>query len=198
MNKEELAPGIVLYKNVIQENDSLAADIEDSVILGAASWDQAYVTAGENTSINKSSRDTEIIGIPYSLSPVEDFSSQQSAFSSALSKIFFEAFSPIEKEYSENYGISLEWHDSYQILKYGKGQKFTNHIDDHQKYPRRVSMVYYMNDNYTGGEIIFPRFGISHKPKANELILFPSTYVYNHSVSEVIEGTRYSVVSWLS
>jgi predicted 2-oxoglutarate/Fe(II)-dependent dioxygenase YbiX len=53
-----------------------------------------------------------------------------------------------------------------------------------------------MNDNYTGGEISFPRFGITYKPKANELLMFPSNYVYNHSVAEVTAGNRYAVVTW--
>jgi hypothetical protein len=198
IEKEDLAPGIVVYKNILDARESLVQDIEDSVLLSAISWQQAYVTAGDESSINKNSRDTQVIGIPYSKSLVEDLSSPQSAFLSALGKKFFQAFDPIELDYSSNYGISLGWHDSYQILKYGLGQKFTNHIDDHQQYPRRVSTVYYINDNYLGGEINFPRFGISYKPKANEMIVFPSTYVYNHSVSEVTEGTRYSIVSWLS
>jgi predicted 2-oxoglutarate/Fe(II)-dependent dioxygenase YbiX len=60
-----------------------------------------------------------------------------------------------------------------------------------------MSTVYYLNDNYTGGEINFPRFNVTFKPKANQMIIFPSTYVYNHSVSPVIEGQRYAVVSWL-
>jgi hypothetical protein len=197
IQKEEIAPGIIVYKNVIDTADSLVQDIEDSVLLGAISWQQAYVTTGDEASINKNSRDTQVIGIPYSKSPTEDLSSPQLAFFSILGGKFFQAFDLIESDYSSSYGISLEWHDSYQILKYGLGQKFTNHIDDHYQYPRRVSTVYYINDNYLGGEINFPRFGISYKPKANEMIVFPSTYVYNHSVSEVTEGIRYSVVSWL-
>jgi predicted 2-oxoglutarate/Fe(II)-dependent dioxygenase YbiX len=96
-----------------------------------------------------------------------------------------------------SFGIYFSNHDDYQILKYGKGQKFTNHIDDHPSYHRRVSSIYYINDDYEGGEINFPRFNISYKPKANEMIIFPSTYVYNHSVSEVLSGTRYAVVSWI-
>lgn len=82
-------------------------------------------------------------------------------------------------------------------LKIWSGTKFVNHIDDHQDYHRRVSTVYYLNENYTGGEINFPRFDIVFKPKANQMIVFPSTYVYNHSVSPVIEGERYAVVSWM-
>lgn len=96
-----------------------------------------------------------------------------------------------------SFGVAFSDHDSYQILKYSKGQKFTNHIDDHPQYLRRISSIYYINDDYIGGEINFSRFNISYKPKANELLVFPSTYVYNHSVSEVTDGTRYSVVSWL-
>ena len=114
-----------------------------------------------------------------------------------LNNIFFENFDPIEKNYMSLYGIFSEWHDSYGILKYGEGQQFTNHIDDHPSYHRRVSTVYYLNDNYTGGEINFPRFNVTFKPKANQMIVFPSTYVYNHSVSPVLEGTRYAVVSWM-
>jgi predicted 2-oxoglutarate/Fe(II)-dependent dioxygenase YbiX len=60
-----------------------------------------------------------------------------------------------------------------------------------------MSTIFYMNDDYEGGEIEFPRFNVSHKPEKNELIIFPSTYVYNHSVLPVTSGTRYAVVSWL-
>jgi len=104
---------------------------------------------------------------------------------------------PLEINYQNSYGIGCSWHDSYQILKYGVGQKFTNHIDDHPDYHRRVSTLYYLNDNYSGGELNFPRFNLSFKPKANQMVIFPSTYVYNHSVSPVTEGERYAVVSWL-
>ena len=47
------------------------------------------------------------------------------------------------------------------------------------------------------GEIVFPKFGVTIKPKASQLLLFPSTYVYNHNVNAVTNGTRYSMVNWL-
>jgi predicted 2-oxoglutarate/Fe(II)-dependent dioxygenase YbiX len=106
-------------------------------------------------------------------------------------------FKDLELDYKKEYNIGTEWHDSYGILKYGPGQKVVNHIDDNHKYHRRISTVYYLNDNYSGGEITFPRFDITYKPVANEFLIFPSNYVYNHSVIPVTEGIRYSVVSWL-
>ena len=143
------------------------------------------------------SRDTQTITIPYSETIKEDYSSLSAAFNTSISNLFLENLVPLEINYQNNYGISCSWHDSYQILKYGVVQKFTNHIDDHPDYHRRVSTLYYLNDNYSGGELNFPRFNLSFKPKANHMVVFPSTYVYNHSVSPVTEGERYAVVSWM-
>lgn len=197
MTKTEIAPGIIIYTDVLSGHEGLVSEIEDAVSLNAAHWVDASVQSGSENGVNKSTRDTQTIGIPYSSNPQEDLSNSHAAFNSSLGLIFFNAFDPIEKDYMRSYGIDAPWHDQYGILKYGAGQKFTNHIDDHQSYHRRISTVYYINEDYSGGEINFPRFGITHKPKSNEMLVFPSTYVYNHSVSPVVDGTRYSVVSWL-
>lgn len=193
MKKEEIAPGIVIYSDVIPNSSELIGDIEEGMLGAQVSWISAGVDGGLNTNV----RDTDSISIPYLEGIDENFSSFTDAFNKSLSNIFYLTLVAAEKDYMTDYGVYFPDHDDYQILKYGKGQKFTNHIDDHPKYHRRLSSVYYINDNYDGGEINFPRFNISYKPKANQMIIFPSTYVYNHSVSPVIDGTRYAVVSWI-
>jgi hypothetical protein len=199
MIKEEIAPGIVVYSNVIPDSENLYIDIEEGLVSINEPWIAAGVKEGTDPTINTKTRDTDSIGVVY-LNQVKDTSSimnMSELFFTNLGNIFFESFDPVEKDYMKTYGIFSEWHDHYGILKYGSGQFFSNHIDDHPSYHRRVSTVYYLNDNYTGGEISFPRFNVTFKPKANQMILFPSTYVYNHSVSPVIEGKRYAVVSWM-
>jgi hypothetical protein len=198
MNKKELAPGILIYSDVLENHETLIQDIEEGMLGAKKNWVQSQIKQYEDVEVNTKSRDTLTLGIPYSNSIVDDFSNVSAAFNSSLSNIFFSGFNVAELDYKSEHQVETEWHDQYSILKYGAGQKFVNHIDDHKDYHRRISLVYYINDNYTGGEIVFPRFGISYKPKANELLIFPSTYVYNHSVLPVIEGTRYSVVSWLT
>lgn len=198
MNKRELAPGIMVYENVIDGYESLPQDIEDAVSGKATMWLKASVKTGDDNGINTDFRDTRTIPVPFNDSLQTDFSNPYTTLTSELAKIFYLNFSEIEKDYMQHYGINFKNHHQWAILKYGVGQKFTNHIDDHEEYHRRISTVYYINDDYIGGEIVFPRFHITYKPKANEMILFPSTYTYNHSVSPVTEGTRYAVVSWIN
>jgi hypothetical protein len=197
MEKEEIAPGIIVYSNVIPDSENLAIDIEEGLISANLSWGEALVKEDKEPGVNTKSRDTSTFGVAYSGKIYEDFTSFQSSFNSTLNNLFFENFDPIEKDYKNQFGVVTSWHESYAVLKYGVGQKFENHIDDHQDFHRRVSTIYYINDNYSGGEILFPRFNITFKPKANQMIIFPSTYVYNHSVSPVTDGERYAVVSWL-
>jgi hypothetical protein len=198
MNKEEIAPGVVVYSNVIPDSENLYKDIEEGMVSAGLQWNAAAVKEGSDPMVNTKTRDTSSIGVSY-LGSINNTLSQSisETFFINLNNLLFENFDPIEKDYMSTYGIGSEWHDQYGILKYGVGQKFTNHIDDHPSYHRRVSTVYYLNDNYEGGEINFPRFSITFKPKANQMLIFPSTYVYNHSVSPVIQGERYAVVSWL-
>ena len=197
MNKKQLAPGIFVYSDVLENNPTLVNDIEEGAISAQIDWEQAQIKQGEESKIDKDYRDTLSIGVKYRDSIITEFSNFKEAFSSSLSNIFLTGFGLAESDYKAEYNIQTDWHEAYTILKYGQGQKFVNHIDDHRDFHRRISTVYYLNDNYTGGEIVFPRFGITYKPAADELLIFPSTYVYNHSVLPIIEGTRYAVVSWL-
>ena len=198
MIKEEIAPGIIVYCDVIPNSDNLYKDIEEGMDSAKLKWGKAAVASGLSDTVDYKTRDTSSIGIPYK-GGIENLilDSASETFFMSLNNLFFEHFDPIEKDYMEIYGIESDWHDIYGVLKYGPGQQFTNHIDDSLRYHRRISTVYYLNENYTGGEINFSRFNITFKPKANQMIVFPSTYVYNHSVSPVIEGERYAVVSWL-
>jgi Rps23 Pro-64 3,4-dihydroxylase Tpa1-like proline 4-hydroxylase len=197
MKKRTLAPGIVVYSDVIDNYEMLIEYIEDGVSKNFQTWELARSVVDGADVKEKKIRDTDSIYIEYQDYVVENTIHEYFEFKAKISNAFLLGFKDLELDYKREYNIGTEWHDSYGILKYGPGQKVIDHIDDNQKHHRRISTVYYLNDNYTGGEIIFPRFEITYKPVANEFLVFPSNYVYNHSVLPVVEGTRYSVVSWL-
>lgn len=52
--------------------------------------------------------------------------------------------------------------------------------------------IIYLNEEYEGGELFFPKYNIHIKPKAGTLVFFPSTNMYAHGVTEVKSGIRYT------
>lgn len=62
---------------------------------------------------------------------------------------------------------------------------------------RDISILFYLNDNYTGGELEFTSLGLKIKPKTGMMIAFPSYKEFAHKVHPVTSGFRYSLVTWL-
>lgn len=88
----------------------------------------------------------------------------------------------------------------FQLLRYGEGQHFHVHCDMIYGHAvlefRRLSMVFYLNDDYEGGELVFPRQKLTLKPRAGSLVLFPPSWDYPHASLDVKSGVKYCVVSW--
>tara|TARA_R110000824_G_scaffold36031_1_gene112278 strand:+ start:1476 stop:2078 length:603 start_codon:yes stop_codon:yes gene_type:complete len=87
-----------------------------------------------------------------------------------------------------------------QVLKYEKNGMYNFHVDHGPAVPRTISLIYFLNDDYEGGELCFKFPGNSQEliveKKANRIIVWPSNFLYPHAVKPVTKGTRYSVVSW--
>ena len=52
--------------------------------------------------------------------------------------------------------------------------------------------LFYINDDYEGGELYFPNQGIRFKPKRGAAYFFPGDLNYIHGVSEIKSGERYT------
>jgi len=180
MVSKELALGIRLYKNI---NLSCTDEI---LKLDFSKASKEGIIGNNEFKIDYETRSTLSIDVPHSISSDNRFT-----------KIFRETFDPIEQNYMSLFGINLRSHNPYKILKYNVGDKFSKHMDDGGGNFRRVSTVYYLNDDYEGGELCFPQFDIKLKPEMGDMVIFPSSYVYSHSVNPVISGNRFSIASWL-
>lgn len=55
-----------------------------------------------------------------------------------------------------------------------------------------IGTVFYLNDDYTGGELHFPKQNIAFKPKARAVYYFPGDKNYIHGVNIVTSGCRYT------
>ena len=104
------------------------------------------------------------------------------------------------------YGVKFEWFERPQILRYLPGGLYNKHADSEywvketdswvRSLDRDYSILLYLNDEFTGGEIAFVDFDFKLKPKRGMLVAFPADHRYQHAALPVITGKRYVIVSW--
>lgn len=102
------------------------------------------------------------------------------------------------KDYTRRYNIGeLRYWEATNYVKYGPGQHFQEHHDHGYSYNCVVSLVAFPNDDYEGGELSFKLQDVVVEPKAGDLYVFPSNYMYPHRAMPVKSGTKYSMVTML-
>lgn len=196
MEWNEIGPGIVLINN-IGNGKKYIENIENHVSNGKLFW-VSDTNKKIDEDVNKKAMSTMYIdnirrrGLADPFNPTEKEILHENIFDR-----FDRDFKLAYEKYTQDFRVPVTQKEDYEILKYNESNFFIDHVDDGLFMTRKVSIVYYFNDDYEGGEIVFPRFNVEVKPKANQLALFPSNYMYNHNVKEITKGTRYSMVNWL-
>lgn len=107
-----------------------------------------------------------------------------------LEKVFRTA----SKKCTDLYSAQLRIFERKEVhlIRFEKGYKMNEHADTAGDF----AAIYYLNDDYEGGEINFPDHNLKIKPKANSFITFPSNKDYWHEVLENTGKERYSSTLW--
>jgi len=100
-----------------------------------------------------------------------------------------------------HYTLGNLWSDTIHIAKWPEGFHADAHYDGEQdpaygawNYThRKFGTVIYLNDDYEGGEIYYPQYGIEVKPKAGCLIMHRGSSDQLHGIKEVTSGVRYAI-----
>ena len=106
------------------------------------------------------------------------------------------------------YHCEFKSYEPVQFLGYPPGGHYKGHNDGEafnmetrqweRCMPRDVSFLFYLNDQYGGGELEFGDLGLTIKPKKGMMIAFPSYKEFAHKVHPVTWGHRYSLVCWVA
>lgn len=199
--KENLGHGIVCYRNVIKPEFNVINRLEEVLApVGTEPtpdkryvWQPAYVGYKE---LMPKYRDC--VDFKYKKTDIQYDSSETGLKLQNLWQDVYDAQFAAVENYRRDYNImELKYWEAFNFIKYGPGQHFQEHHDHGFSYNCTVSLVAYVNDDYEGGELFFRLQDLMIKPKAGDLYIFPSNYMYPHRAMPVHSGTKYSIVTML-
>jgi hypothetical protein len=133
----------------------------------------------------------QLSNLSNSISITHWFNLLHSYFNKNLKQYKFDA-NIIDYGYKEIFDI--------EILKYENTGFYTWHVDHYATIPRTMSCILLLNNDYEGGNLCFRNpdgsgeWEVEVKP--NRMIIWPSNFLYPHTVKPVTKGKRYSVVAW--
>jgi predicted 2-oxoglutarate/Fe(II)-dependent dioxygenase YbiX len=166
------------------------ADLRDSIVSNEAAQDSAQT----QWVVDKRIRDTQEVQLSQSL--VARIAGIERAFVAAHINPF--------------YAVEVRDSEPWQLLHYGVGGHYIPHVDAETLFKddagldlwektldRDLSVVCFLNDDFDGGELVFPDLALSISPRAGTLVCFPSDHNFIHGVNPVRAGHRYTLVSWL-
>jgi predicted 2-oxoglutarate/Fe(II)-dependent dioxygenase YbiX len=163
--------------------DSPVSNFEDDAQVGDVEW-----------VINKQIRDTQQVKLTRAIEK------KLAAIDDACIASFINPF----------YKVEVRDCEPPQILHYGVGGHYIPHVDAETLYKddnglelwektldRDLSVVCFINDDFSGGELFFPALDLVIEPEAGTLVCFPSDHNYIHGVRPVTAGHRYTIVTWM-
>jgi len=183
---------IIIQKNVIPEEN-----LEEIMLLTNNTKDISHATVINDKKESGCETDLETRNtLWYHIT--EEMSHK---FEQAVAGCFREHVAP-------RYNCEFKSYEPVQFLGYPIGGHYKSHNDgENFNYETRqwerlmerdVSFLFYLNDQYGGGELEFTDLGLTIKPKKGMMIAFPSYKDFAHKVHPVTWGHRYSLVSWVA
>jgi hypothetical protein len=187
---KNLAYGINVYKNTMNRDactllvNSLESELADSeVFRWKNSEEEQSLRAALEFSVDK-----DVLG--------PETYSNKNLYS--LYSLVFELIKKCIDDYSATWEISINHYAPLNFVKYSHPNNYFGlHIDHGPSMVRTVSAILYLNDDYEGGNLHFPRIdGLNIKPEIGDIIVFPSTYTYKHESTPLLQGTKYVVLAF--
>ena len=151
---------------------------------------------GQNT-LNTKIRKADV----WKLSNLGEKSMTTIHWANLFTSFFQEKLMEYSRFFDSNRFISIKPHVSeLSVLRYKETFHYSFHTDQAYWINRQWSCIYLLNDNYEGGDLIFcTPDGIAEnkiKKKKNRMIIWPSNFMYPHSITPVSKGIRFSLVAW--
>ena len=190
-----LSPGVWVYRDVFKKDLNLIDRVENLIANNSSNFRWAEATVGYMEK-KPDYRDC----VDFKIGEIKDERMLQNPDFQTLNDIWKDSYmAQIDavNDYCNRYSCKMDYWEVMNFIKYGPGQHFQEHADHGYSYSATVSLVGYPNDGYVGGGLKFPKLNLEIQPKAGDLYIFPSTFLFSHIALPVTEGMKYSIVTML-
>jgi predicted 2-oxoglutarate/Fe(II)-dependent dioxygenase YbiX len=205
---DEIYPKVHVYKNVLKDPQALYEIMKNSEKDGDGkyylqSWDK-WATFGTYTQIKHQHEIDQT-----------DTTSENYIKEKKFADQVQDAYNLVIKDYVEKTGVELpenwrfsgcsfsKYDDQIDVMSNKMTMQYhTDHITSQKDMPGEkffITCTMYINDDYDGGDIEFYVDGniINHKPKAGDILVFPSTEPYYHGVKTIYNGQKFFVRNFI-
>lgn len=192
---EEVGPGIFRFSNNLPKDMNIIERLEEVILDPKNQYSYMDAMVGYGMKIPEY---RDCVDFKYKKTDIEHDKSEASLKLQQLWQDVYDRNVQAVKYYARHFNIGeLRYWEAMNFVRYGPGQHFQEHSDNGYSYNCVVSLVSYPNDDYEGGELYFRQQNLTLKPKAGDLFVFPSNYMYAHRAMPVSEGVKYSIVTML-
>ena len=184
--------GINIYRNAIKKDEckNIINKLENeiSLVIPGISWRGAQVNDTQDNDYVRNCVDIKFkkedlgVGMPFNQTLHDVHDSVEKSLDQCL------------RHYESLWHLKMHYKEAFNFVKYNPGKYFKVHADHGPYYACTISAVVYLNDDYDGGELQFVRQELTIKPEAGDIILCPSSFIYEHASLEIKSGTKYCVV----
>jgi hypothetical protein len=168
-------------------------------VLNKVKYEEATIINEDKTQggiINKKIRNTK----NFSFAFMKDYSLTISHWHNLLYTVIMNTANRYREDLKLKHLSNLKINDIIG-LKYENTGFYTWHADHHENFPRTLSCILLLNNDYEGGSLNFCNPDESEEWSVevipNRIIMWPSNFMYPHCVKPVTKGKRFSIVSWL-
>ncbi len=191
MSVDNPAPAIFVYEDFYKESSQLLEEVNKAAALEFSACPWIRATLGENKEISEYRSNLESSVSRAMSHPDPDFE--------PLKKEMIKFLKPLDRiiiDYRAVFQLYLTRDTGFSILRYENSMEYKFHHDHSSLNQRVLSMIFFMNDNYEGGELEFPYHEVTIEPKAGKLVIFPANFPYSHIAHPIKSGTKYTMVTW--
>lgn len=190
---EVLDDQIFLVRGALTSNEC-AELLEELEGYTSEQWSESYVASMREYSLREHGRTMEELIEDGVLRPDTTWLDKNIGLrNEAVPARMNEAISVLVQPYD-----NLEFRGLGNAQRQYDGDQLKLHTDGDSEPSVVFAVIFYLNDDYTGGQLYFPTRSLEVKPPAGSVVIFPTTSEYKHGVHSVGPGpVRYVLPSFI-